>query len=140
MRLPLHFPLHKPPRILCLEPPRRRYIDWKSRKTVRGQDVSVLVGEWVKIPKRLFRLFHLIFRHRARHRGIVAEHLINGQVKRLIVLSEPGVGDGSSALRFERFEVEQARRIQPSRLTLSSEELACDIGRRCNRADLTNGV
>jgi len=101
VRFQLHLPLHKPPDILCLEPPRRRYIDWKSSKTIRSRDVSVLVSEWIKIAKSRFRLLHLIFRCRARHRRIVAEYLVDREVKWLLVLSVPSVGDGSSALRFE---------------------------------------
>jgi hypothetical protein len=85
-------------------------------------------------------MLHLIFRYGTRHRGIVAEYLVDRQVKWVITLSAPSEGDRSSALRFERFEVEQTRRIQPPPIALSSEKLARDIGRRCIRPSLTNGV
>ncbi|MGZ3566301.1 MAG: hypothetical protein ACXU90_12240 [Gemmatimonadaceae bacterium] len=68
------------------------------------------------------------------------KYLVNRQVKRVGVASSTGVRDGLSALRFERFEVEQVRRIQPPSIPFSSEEIASDIGGRSARGGLSNCV
>jgi hypothetical protein len=66
------------------------------------------------------------------------KYLVNRQAKWASVASLTGVRDGLSALQLERFEVEQARRIQPAPIALSSEEIASDIGGRGARGGLSN--
>jgi hypothetical protein len=65
------------------------------------------------------------------------KYLVNRQVKWVGVASSTGDRDRLSTLRFERFQVEHTRRIEPSCIAFSSEEFAGYVGRGRSRPGLT---